>query len=183
MTPADLDAVTAVERASYSSGWPATAFAHEIEHNRLARYFVLEVGDDLVGFAGTWLMVDEAHVVTIAVRPDLRRAGYGRLLLHALILAARHAGMEAATLEVRVSNEAARALYRRYGFWDVGERKKYYQDNGEDAIIMTTEGFETPAFQERLAARAAELEARWPGCIAAARAAMGIADAEDGPAA
>ena len=65
----------------------------------------------------------------------------------------------------------------------MGERKKYYQDNGEDAIIMTTEGFETPAFQERLAARAAELEARWPGCIAAARAAMGIADAENGPAA
>ena len=91
--------------------------------------------------------------------------------------------MEAATLEVRVSNEAARALYRRYGFWDVGERKKYYQDNGEDAVIMTTEGFETPAFQERLAARAAELEARWPGCIAAARAAARIADAEDGPAA
>ena len=172
MTADDLEAVAAVERASYASGWPATAFAHEIEHNRLARYFVLEVGDDLVGFAGTWLMVDEAHVVTIAVRPDLRRAGYGRLLLHALILAARHAGMEAATLEVRVSNEAARALYRRYGFWDVGERKKYYQDNGEDAVIMTTEEFASAAYGPRLEGLAAELEARWPGMIAATAAAV-----------
>ncbi len=172
MTADDLDAVAAVERASYTSGWPATAFAHEIEHNRLARYAVLEADGAIVGFAGAWLMVDEAHVVTIAVRPDLRRAGYGRLLLHALILMARAEGMEAATLEVRVSNDAARALYRRYGFHEVGERKKYYQDNGEDAVIMTTEEFASAAYERRLEGLAADLEARWPGVMEATAAAL-----------
>ncbi len=173
MTADDLEAVAAVERASYASGWPATAFAHEIAHNRLARYAVLEAGGAVVGFAGAWLMVDEAHVVTIAVRPDLRRAGYGRLLLHALILIARGEGMQAATLEVRVSNDAARALYRRYGFHEVGERKKYYQDNGEDAVIMTTEEFASAAYERRLDGLAGELEARWPGVIAATAEALG----------
>lgn len=167
MQPGDLAAVTAVERASYSAGWPATAFAHEIEHNRMARYLVLESEGAIAGFAGIWLMVDEAHVVTMAVAPGARRAGYGRLLLHGLVMMARAEGMLSATLEVRVSNEAARALYRRYGFYDVGERKKYYHDNGEDAVIMSTEEFATPAYEQRLARLGADLEGWWPGALAA----------------
>lgn len=163
MTPRDVPSVLAVEQEAFATGWPPTAFQRELTHNQMARYVVLSEGDELVGFAGLWLMVDEAHVVTIAVAPRVRHRGYGRLLVHALIELAQREGMAAATLEVRVSNDAARALYREYGFHEVGVRKRYYSDNKEDAVIMTSEQFETDAFQERLRALAERLEATMPG--------------------
>lgn len=163
MTPADLPAVAAIERAAYNATWPPTAFEHELTGNRLARYIVVEDANSLVGFAGLWLMVDQAHVVTVAVDPEQQRRGLGRLLVHALIGIALDEGMESATLEVRVSNEPARALYREYGFYEVGLRKRYYSDNGEDALIMTTEALASPPYQERLAQLAAVLTARFPG--------------------
>ncbi|MCZ2110933.1 MAG: hypothetical protein LC118_15425, partial [Dehalococcoidia bacterium] len=92
-----------------------------------------------------------------------------------LILLARSEAMQAATLEVRESNEAARALYRRYGFYEVGVRKRYYADNGEDAIIMTTEEFDSPAFVRRLAGLETEIERRFPGALAALRDQAGLA--------
>lgn len=157
--------VMSVERAAYSAGWPATAFERELTQNPMARYVVLrkESGGPILGFAGLWLMVDEAHVVTVAVLPEARRAGYGRLLVHALIEVALRNAMHSATLEVRASNEAARRLYRGYGFYEVGERKKYYSDNGEDAIIMTTEELGSPAYTERLRSLAEGLRARFAG--------------------
>ena len=111
----------------------------------------------LLGFAGLWLMFDEAHVVTVAVAEADRRHGYGRILVHHLVQLAAELGMTNATLECRLSNTAARALYRDYGFYEVGERKAYYSDNHEDAVIMTTEAFATPAYQQRLKALAAKL--------------------------
>lgn len=147
MCNADLAAVAEVERVSFTSGWPPTAFERELLHNRMARYVVLEdEGQGVVAFGGLWLQLDEAHVVTVAVRPEARRCGYGLVVVQALFDVAREEGMQAATLEVRVSNEAARKLYRRCGFYEVGERKRYYADNGEDAVIMTTEPFDTPGF-------------------------------------
>lgn len=150
MTSADLEAVAEVERAAYAVGWPATAFENEIQNNRLSRYVVLRRGDEVVGFGGLWLLVDQAHIVTVAVKPGARRQGYGRMIVHALIEIAIDAHMDSATLECRVSNEAARALYRHYGFYEVGERKRYYADNGEDAVIMTTEALASPAYASRL---------------------------------
>ncbi|MBI2766216.1 MAG: ribosomal protein S18-alanine N-acetyltransferase [Chloroflexi bacterium] len=166
MLPSDLPAVAEIEAASYSGGWPATAFAHELEHNRLARYAVLEARGVLAGFAGVWLMFDEAHVVTVAVAPRFRRQGLGKLLVHALVGLAKREGMAAATLECRVSNEAARRLYSTYGFYEVGARKAYYSDNGEDAVIMTTEGLETPAFAARYQRLEEQLAEAWPGSVA-----------------
>src|SRR5579883_1397823 len=103
----------------------------------------------LAGYAGLWLMVDEAHVTTIGVRPQFRGRGYGELLLVTLIDAALDIHARWLTLEVRVSNETAQNLYRKYGFQDAGTRKRYYSDNNEDALIMWTDELHGRPFQER----------------------------------
>lgn len=164
MRPGDTPEVLEIERLAFSPGWSATAFERELSHNGMARYLVLEsAAGEIHGFAGLWLMVDEAHVVTVAVLPELRRRGYGRLLVHALVELARDCGMTSATLEVRESNGAARRLYAVYGFYEVGLRKRYYADNGEDAVIMTTEELTSTAYVARLAALEQVLADRFPG--------------------
>lgn len=169
MTPADIPAVLAIEHAAYDAGWPSTAFARELSGNAMARYLVLERepapgAAELLGFAGMWLMIDQAHVVTVAVAPAGRRQGYGRLLVHALLDLAEGEAATDATLEVRFSNVAARELYREYGFHEVGARRRYYS-NGEDALIMTTEGFDTPAYRGRYERLEAVLAGRFPGVV------------------
>ncbi len=94
--------------------------------------------DYVTGFVGIWFIADEAHIVSLGVRPSDQRKGVGELLLLATFREARSYGMKEVTLEVRASNAPAQALYRKYGFRDIGLRKRYYIDNGEDAIIMTT---------------------------------------------
>ncbi len=165
MEPADIPAVSAVERACFDSGWPATAFERELVHNGAARYVVIEDSGQakILGFGGIWLMLDEAHVVTVAVLPEKRRHGYGRLLVQRLLDLARALGMTSATLECRVSNAGARALYRAFGFHEVGLRKRYYSDNGEDATIMTTEAFDSAAFRARETRSRTDLAHRFPG--------------------
>jgi [ribosomal protein S18]-alanine N-acetyltransferase len=167
MTPDDVPEVLAVEKDAFTSAWPPTAFEREITQNQMARYVVLREDGRLVGFAGLWLMVDQAHVVTVAVTPDAQRRGYGRLLVYGLLQLAQREGMASATLEVRESNQAARGLYRGYGFHEVGVRKRYYTDNHEDAVIMTTEEFESEAFQRRLAGLGERLEGEFPGLATA----------------
>ena len=137
----------------------------------MARYIVVEAGTggaqpNVLGFAGLWLMLDEAHVVTVAVLPEHRGHGYGRLLVHGLVEMARAYEMNVATLECRVSNAAARALYGRYGFYEVGLRKKYYSDNQEDAVIMTTEDLSSAAYFQRLTRLETELAVLLPGASA-----------------
>ncbi len=166
MTIDDFAAAEAIEHAAYTSGWSPTDFERELRTNAVARYVILERLEPdgsagAVGFAGLWLQFDEAHVVTVAVLPGEQRHGYGRLLVHALLVVAEAAGLADATLEVRVSNEAARALYRRYGFFEVGERKRYYEDNNEDAVIMTTLPFDTPEYGKRLAHLREQLRTRF----------------------
>jgi ribosomal-protein-alanine N-acetyltransferase len=101
----------------------------------------------LVGYGGFWLMVDEAHISTIASHADWRRRGIGELLLIAMIDGATQVGARVVTLEVRVSNTDAQALYRKYGFDVTGSRKHYYSDNREDALIMTTPLVTTSEYQ------------------------------------
>ncbi|MEP7215477.1 MAG: ribosomal protein S18-alanine N-acetyltransferase [Anaerolineaceae bacterium] len=163
MEPRDVASVLAVERSAFDTGWPATAFQNELTQNKMARYIVLEDGGEVIGFGGLWLMLDEAHVVTVAVRPERRRSGLGSLIVHGLLLVAQAQGMDVATLECRSSNLAARALYSRYGFYEVGLRHKYYADNQEDAVIMTTESLTSPAYQERLRRLGGELVLLLPG--------------------
>jgi len=112
----------------------------------------------ILGFAGIWLMVEEAHLVTIAVDPAHRRKGLGELLLVVMLEWAERLGAQVMTLEVRVSNKGAQALYQKYGFVTQGVRQHYYSDNGEDALLMTTEPLTSPAFQGRLQRLKLELQ-------------------------
>jgi ribosomal-protein-alanine N-acetyltransferase len=159
MAIADLPAVHEIEHASFRTPWPDDAYRSEIVGNRLASYLVVRAGDDVVAYGGIWLMVDEAHVTTFAVAPAWRRRRVGETLLLALLdlAIARHA--REATLEVRLSNLPARRLYEKFGFRPVGLRPRYYSDNGEDALIMTTEPLGGAAMIGLLAARRAELAA------------------------
>ena len=146
----DLPAVHAIEQASFSTPWPPHAYRTELEKNRLAHYLVVRAGDEVVGYAGVWLMVDEAHITTFAVDPRWRRRGIGERLLLAVLDLARVQRAREATLEVRLSNIAARRLYEKYGFRPVGLRPNYYTDDREDALIMTTEALEGRAMRERI---------------------------------
>jgi len=155
----DLPAIQAIERAAFSAPWPANAYRTELETNKLAHYLVVRVGEEIAGFAGLWLMVDEAHVTTFAIDPAWRRNHLAERLLVALLDVALDRRATEATLEVRLSNLAARRLYEKFGFRPVGLRPRYYTDNNEDALIMTTEPLSSPEMVARLAARRAALEA------------------------
>ena len=160
MTLEDIPAVHAIERASFSVPWPDEAYGNELRTNRLASYVVARIGDEVVGFAGLWVMVDEAHVTTFAVDPRWRRRRVGERLLLALLDLSQARRAREATLEVRLSNLPARKLYEKFGFRPVGIRPRYYSDNGEDALIMTTEALAAPAMQERLGRLRAALDER-----------------------
>lgn len=114
----------------------------------------------IVGYAGLWLMVDEAHVTTIGVHPDHRGRGVGELLFLGLTDIARQMRAFRMTLEVRVSNTSAQALYHKYGLRNEGVRRRYYSDNGEDAYIMWSEPVSSREFQSRIAALRTELASR-----------------------
>lgn len=110
----------------------------------------------ILGFAGMWLMFDEAHITTIGVKKTMRGRGLGELMLVRLIEQAREMGAKRLTLEVRVSNQVAQELYRKYTFKEEGVRKRYYSDDGEDALIMWSDRLDDPAFVQLFA----ELKAR-----------------------
>jgi ribosomal-protein-alanine N-acetyltransferase len=160
MTVDDLPAVHEIEREAFRTPWPAHAYRHELENNRLAHYIVARRGDEIVGFAGIWLLVDEAHVTTFATRRAWRRRGVGERLLLALLDLAAARGAHEATLEVRPSNTPARRLYAKYGFKVVGIRPRYYSDNNEDALIMTTPELEGQSMRERIAELRSAVAAR-----------------------
>jgi len=193
----DISQVMEIEKGSFPSSWPSTAFKREVRHNRLARYLVAveqtvpegetQAGapdptppsaqplspprlgrwltellrlfgpeeesepaphqDLVIGFVGVWLIADEAHIVTIAVRDGYRRRGIGELLLIAAIELALMNERDVVSLECRASSEAAIALYDKYGFQRLGIRPHYYSDNREDAIIMTADRIELAPYQ------------------------------------
>jgi ribosomal-protein-alanine N-acetyltransferase len=184
MTTRDLDAVRRIERAAYPDAWSRRVFEQELR-NAFARYLVAtplpqpagEGGRSLlprliargtprrrvlVGFIGMWFMVDQLHIATIAVDPPFHGDGIGaRLLLESFALA-REAELATVALEVRVSNARALALYQRYGFTTVGRQRGYYEDNGEDALVMLTPDL-GGAFRERVDELTAQHRARYPG--------------------
>ncbi len=155
----DLEAVHAIERASFRSPWPPNAYRSELESNRLAAYLVARAEGEIIGFGGMWLMVDEAHITTFAIHPAWRRQRIGERLLLAFLDLAIERGAREATLEVRLSNLPARRLYEKYGFRPVGLRPRYYSDDNEDALIMTTEALTEAPMRERIARLRAALDA------------------------
>jgi len=174
----DITQVMDIERESFPSMWPQTAYRRELQ-NKVARYYVITEQSDqpaaevngapglwgtiwrivggeseeqeerVLGFIGIWLLVGEAHIVTVAVREEYRRMGIGERLLIAAIETALEYDQEVLTLEVRKSNDAAQLLYQKYGFDRVGLRKRYYTDNNEDAVLMTTPDINAGGFVTR----------------------------------
>ncbi len=135
MTLADVDGVHAVELSSFPKPWTREDFVKEMTGNTCARYQVAEEAGEIIGFAGAWIVLDEAHITNIAVLKAHRGRGIGRALTEALLQYAANLGVVYATLEVRRSNEIAQKLYNSLGFEYVGLRKRYYENNGEDAFI------------------------------------------------
>ncbi|MBI2852010.1 MAG: ribosomal protein S18-alanine N-acetyltransferase [Chloroflexi bacterium] len=120
-----------------------------------------ESGETVVGFAGIWVIADEAHITSIAVREKFRGRGLGELLMMAIFELSRKLSAQTVTLEVRVSNTAAQNLYAKFGFYPVGTRRGYYTDNREDALLMSTDNIFSDAFQERLGRLKQEHLDRW----------------------
>ena len=179
MTLADIDQVMEIEYAAFSAPWSPRAYRYEITENdhstmlvvrprlassgrlvRLPRPFGRVKPGPVMGYAGFWLLVDDVHISTIAVHPLWRRHGLGEMLILSLLERGMETEALRATLEVRVSNQAAQGLYRKYGFEIVSRRKRYYSNDNEDAYIMATPPFETPGFQSNLNQRRAQLHRR-----------------------
>lgn len=140
MQPKDLDDVLRVEEGAYGDHhWSKESFYNEL-NNDLARYFcAFDEHQQLIGYCGCWQIMDEAHITNIAVSIEHRRKQVGEALLTTIIDACYEEKIKYITLEVRVSNIAAIKLYEKYAFKSLGERKGYYQNNNEDALIMWTE--------------------------------------------
>lgn len=136
MTLEDVPGVIDLDHKSFSLPWPERSFRFELTANPASRCWVAELDGKLVGMIVVWLIIDEAHVATLATHPDFRRRGIGtKLLSHAL----RHMieeGARSSFLEVRESNFSAQEMYRKFGYEASGRRPHYYKDNGEDAILM-----------------------------------------------
>ena len=161
MTIDDLEVVAAIEARAFSSPWPIASYRHELTTVTTAHYFVayrdaavarpgqMDTPPEpvVIGYAGLRLQHDEAHVSTLAVVEACRCRGIGATLVARLIERAIDLGAIEVTLEVRASNVAAQRLYAKFGFEVVGHRRRYYPDNDEDAIIMTTPDLADPAWR------------------------------------
>ena len=135
MTMDDVDGVYAVEIGTFVDAWSRDAFVSDMK-NPVARYLVAEQDGKIIGYAGAWVILDESHITNIAVLKEHRGQGAGKRLTHGLLHYLSNLGAAYATLEVRRSNEIAQNLYKSLGFVQLGVRKRYYADNGEDALIM-----------------------------------------------
>jgi len=136
----DVAAICEIEKLCFAMPWSEESILHDVKENPVACWLVLDDGAGrVIAYAGMWFVLDEAHVCNIAVHPDFRGRGYGRTILQALIDTARKNLMSLMELEVRRSNIVAQNLYHSFGFIDVGYRKRYYEDNKEDALLMFRE--------------------------------------------
>jgi [ribosomal protein S18]-alanine N-acetyltransferase len=136
MKEEDIDQILEVEHASFTTPWSREAFYNEIYNNKFAVYIVLEENNKIIGYCGTWVVIDEAHITNVAVLPEYRGRKLGEALMRKLMSVAREMGAKSMTLEVRVTNHVAQSLYRKLGFQNGGIRKNYYSDNQEDGLVM-----------------------------------------------
>ncbi|MBN1887596.1 MAG: ribosomal protein S18-alanine N-acetyltransferase [Thermoflexales bacterium] len=171
MAQDDIGEVMVIERQSFPLPWSWNAYLHELRDNHHSYYIVVRLKSPpappvsfwmrligrpqprpapVLGYGGFWLIVDEAHISTIAVAQEWRGRGLGELLLLSMIKQGLGLGARVVTLEVRLSNELAQKLYAKYGFKIVGERKHYYRDNGENAYLMTVENAGSPQYAQQL---------------------------------
>ncbi|MCR5265829.1 MAG: ribosomal protein S18-alanine N-acetyltransferase [Cyanobacteria bacterium RUI128] len=159
MQKEDVPEIAEIEASAYGNHhWSKDAFYSEVE-NKIAKYYTARTQDGkIVGYAGTWHIVDEAHITTIAVKPDERRKHIADHLIVKLLEDCYNEFIKYITLEVRVSNIPAIKLYEKYGFKSLGKRKGYYQDNNEDALIMWTENIFSDEYKARFEENKLKLE-------------------------
>ncbi|MCX6045216.1 MAG: ribosomal protein S18-alanine N-acetyltransferase [Chloroflexi bacterium] len=165
MTLEDIPLVSAIEQRCFSAPWSAHTYRHELLHNQRSFYWVLRSGlshdrnelPPILAYVGYWLLDHEAHIMTIATHPEWQRHKLGEWLLLEMLSVARIHGAQQAILEVRVGNRAAINLYTKLGFVEVGLRKRYYRDNGEDALLLTLFHLDKAAIWDLLAQRLATL--------------------------
>lgn len=155
MTLADLNQVEAIDAVSFPTPWPRDAFLYELKRNRgsltwVAEWVHPEGEAEVIASIVIWLVLDETHIATLAVKPGFRQRGIANKLLAESLIECAKRGAQRATLEVRASNQAAQKLYQKFGFEVVGLRKNYYKDTNEDALLMTL----APLDEEKLAALA-----------------------------
>jgi len=153
-----LRAVVRIEEAAYPRPWSSTLFLSELAQRSSRRYTVGTIGPLVVGYLGLMVVEDDGHITTLTVDPGWHHRGIGTVLLLDAARAAPGLGVRHLTLEVRVGNDPAQALYRRFGFAPVGVRQNYYAETGEDAIIMWARDIDTPAYADRLRAIADGLD-------------------------
>jgi len=176
----DVPEVMNIERQSFTLPWSDYTYQHEILENNHSHYFVARYTNgyaggrvnwfkrlfqgarqaSIIGYGGFWLVVDEAHISTIASGTDWRGRGIGELMLLAMVERSIELGAVMVTLEVRVSNMVAQNLYRKYGFVVVGRRPRYYRDNDEDADLMTVDQIQSETYRAKLRDLHAALEDR-----------------------
>ena len=132
----DVKLLADMDEMCFSAPWSETSFFEEITTNKVAKYIVAEIDGEIVGYAGIWIILDEGHITNVAVHPEHRRKGIAKAIISEIIARSEEAGANLFALEVRTSNEAAILLYEKFDFKKVGIRKGYYENNGEDAIIM-----------------------------------------------
>jgi ribosomal-protein-alanine N-acetyltransferase len=153
----DIPAVLAIEVLSFRSTWPSNAFLNELRDNKLAYYFVGRLDGRIVAYGGIWVILEDSHVTTIAVHPDVRRQRLGEEMLVHLIDEAIERAASWITLEVRESDHIPQKLYRKYGFTVVSTRRGYYSDNNENALVMWAGNLRGTLYANRLAALKAAL--------------------------
>ena len=134
---ADLDGVLEVESESFTNPWTRDMYAWELQNRAICHIYVVRTDDCRVaGFCAFWLVFDEIHINNVAMRPQFRSQGIGTSLMRHVLAAGKELGARRATLEVRASNDAARRLYERLGFYVAGTRRNYYTNPVEDALIL-----------------------------------------------
>lgn len=150
MQKSQIDEVLKIEEQAYGEHhWSKDSFYGELSNNLAHYYCSFDLQGNLLGYAGSWRVIDEAHITTIAIKPELRRKKIGEALLCRIISDCYKNEIKYITLEVRASNTAAISLYEKYGFKSLGTRKGYYQNNNEDALIMWTENIFWDKFKSR----------------------------------
>ena len=143
MTADDLMRVHELDQICFTSPWPLQTFRNQLEENKAASQWVAALGEDshtpglIIGAIVTWLVADEVHIATLSVDPNYRRSKIATRLICTALRDGVARGATTSTLEVRASNGAAQRLYYKFGYQLVGRRPGYYQDNGEDAILLT----------------------------------------------
>ncbi len=137
MTVEDIPAAHQLDELSFSLPWPERSLRYEVNNNTSARCWAAKAEGQLVGMLILWMIMDEAHIATIATHPGFRRVGVGSQLLENALQSAIAEGARKVFLEVRAGNTAAQEMYKKFGFAEDGRRLRYYKDNQEDAVLMS----------------------------------------------